>query len=177
MSRYRRVANEGGWYFFTVVLADRSTDLLVKEIDLLRGVYAQVQRKHSFETAAICILPDHLHAVWVLPEGDDRYPLRWSLIKAGFSRALPVAADRSPSKIAKRDKGIWQRRYWEHTIRDERDLERHVDDVDYNPVKHGLVADVADWPHSSFHRDVRRGIRTPAWRPDAGSFEGYFGEE
>jgi putative transposase len=135
MSRYRRAKVEAGVFFFTVTLADRSSDLLVRHVDRLRTIYRLVQQRYSFETIAVCILPDHLHAVWSLPEGDSNFPLRWSLIKSGFSRELAGVARRSASKIAKRDKGIWQRRYWEHAIRDDVDLARHVDYVHFNPVK------------------------------------------
>ena len=140
MSRYRRAKIEGGVFFFTVTLADRSSDLLVRHIDRLRRVYSSVQKRHPFETiraftpvfagyVAICVLPDHLHAVWSLPPGDTNFPLRWSLIKSGFSRGLAGAERRTMSKIARREKGIWQRRYWEHAIRDDTDLARHVDDL------------------------------------------------
>ena len=127
MSRYRRYFVEGGIYFFTVTLADRSSDLLVRYIDRLRHAYDVARRRFPFDTNAICILPDHLHAIWTLPEGDSDFPRRWSLIKSGFSRALPPADDRSASKAARREKGIWQRRYWEHAIRDDADFARHVD--------------------------------------------------
>ena len=149
MSRYRRAKIEGGAFFFTLALADRSSDLLVREIERLRGAYTVIQDRLPFETIAICILPDHLHALWLLPEGDADFASRWSIFKSGFSRGLPVAPSRSTSKIAKRERGIWQRRYWEHAIRDDADLERHIDYFHYNPVKHGLVSRVADWPHSS----------------------------
>src|SRR5215475_12363937 len=135
MPRYRRAKIEGGVFFFTVTLADRSSDLLVLHIDRLRQVYISVQQRYPFETIAICVLPDHLHAVWSLPEGDSNFPLRWSLIKSGFSRGLAGNARPSASKIAKRDKGIWQRRYWEHAIRDDADLARHVDYIHFNPSK------------------------------------------
>jgi REP element-mobilizing transposase RayT len=113
MSRYRRAKIEGGTFFFTVALADRSGTILVQHIDHLRRAYKFVVDHYPFETAAICILPDHLHAIWSLPKGDWNFALRWSLIKSRFSRALPTADLRSQSQIAKRDKGIWQRRYWE----------------------------------------------------------------
>src|SRR5262244_760943 len=146
MARYRRAKVEGGVFFFTVALADRSSDLLVRHIDRLRGVYTSVRERYPFETIAICVLPDHLHAIWSLPQGDTNFPLRWNLIKGGFSRGLPDAAQRSSSKIARREKGIWQRRYWEHTIPDDADLARHVDYIHFNPVKHGHVSRTCDWP-------------------------------
>ena len=176
MPRYQRAHVAGGTFFFTVTIADRSDDLLVREVDRLRRVYRSVQSRYPFETIAICILPDHLHAVWSLPEGDADFPLRWSLIKSGFSRGLRVVAPRSARHIAKREKGIWQRRYWEHAIRDERDLARHVDYIHFNPAKHGLVARVRDWPHSSFHQYVARGELPEDWGGDMRELSGSFGE-
>jgi putative transposase len=176
MTRYRRAKVEGGVFFFTVTLADRSSDLLVRHVDQLRRVYASVQNRHAFETIAICVLPDHLHAIWSLPEGDTNFPLRWSQIKSGFSRELTTGAQRSSSKIAKREKGIWQRRYWEHAVRNDADLQRHVDYIHFNPVKHGYVTKVSEWPHSSFGRFVARGLLPPDWGGDATDTPGAFGE-
>jgi putative transposase len=139
-------------------------------------VYASVQKRYPFETIAICVLPDHLHAIWWLPEGDTDFSLRWSLIKAGFSRGLPGEKQRSNSKIAHRERGIWQRRYWEHAIRNDADLERHVDYIHFNPVKHGYVSQVSDWPHSSFHRYVARGDLPEDWGGEVGEASGNFGE-
>jgi putative transposase len=175
MSRYIRAEIKGSVFFFTVVLAERPNDLLVCEIDRLRRAYRAVQQRRPFETVAICILPDHLHAVWALPEDDADFSTRWSLIKSGFSRGLD-ARPRSASKLSKREKGIWHRRYWEHAIRDEADLERHVDYVHFNPVKHGHVARVVDWPFSSFHRDVERGLLAEDWGGDMREIQGSFGE-
>jgi putative transposase len=176
MSRYRRAHLKGGTFFFTLTLADRASDMLVRHVDQLRETYRAVQERHPFKTIAICILPDHLHAIWSLPENDADFSVRWSRIKSKFSRGLPPAASRSPSKIAKRDKGVWQRRYWEHLIRDEADLERHVDYIHFNPVKHGLVARVRDWPYSSFHDHVKRGILPQDWGGDVREVTGSFGE-
>jgi putative transposase len=176
MSRYRRAKIEGGVFFFTLTLADRSSDLLVRQIDRLRRMYVSAQRRNPFETIAICVLPDHLHAIWELPDGDSNFSLRWSLIKSGFSRGLPLETPRSVSKLARRERGLWQRRYWEHAIRDDLDLERHVDYIHFNPVKHGYVSKVADWPHSTFHRYVERGILPLDWGGDAGEITGRFGE-
>jgi putative transposase len=174
MSRYRRLEIEGGAFFFTLALAERGSNLLVRHIERLRSAYAAVEKRHPFETVAICILPDHIHALWQLPDGDADYASRWSLLKSGFSRGLPPAK-RSMSKIRKREKGIWQRRYWEHAIRNDIDFKRHVDYIHYNPVKHGLVTRVADWPFSIFHRYVAQGILPGDWAGDA-SLSGRFGE-
>ena len=176
MSRYRRVKIEGGLFFFTLTLADRSSDLLVRHIERLRRAYKVTQQRFPFETVAICILPDHLHAVCLLPDGDSDFSARWSLFKSDFSRGLPAAQSRSASKIKKREKGIWQRRYWEHVIRDEADLERHVNYIHYNPVKHELVSRVVDWPHSSFHRSVEQGLLPADWGGDTMDINGNFGE-
>jgi putative transposase len=140
MPQYRRAKIEGGWFFFTLTLADRSADLLVRHIERLRAAYATARKRDPFETIAICVLPDHLHAIWALPPDDADFSRRWSLIKHDFSRGLAGNPNRSPSKLAKREKGIWQRRYWEHAIRGDADLARHIDYIHYNPVKHGLVS-------------------------------------
>jgi putative transposase len=140
-----------------------------------------IQERYPFQTIAICVLPDHLHAVWSLPLGDADFPLRWSLIKSGSSRGLPGNMQPSSSKIARRERGIWQRRYWEHAIRDDADLERqglerHVDYIHFNPVKHGHVSQVCDWPHSSFHRYVARGVLPLDWGGCVRDATGAFGE-
>ena len=166
MSRYRRVKIDGGWFFFTLTLADRSTDLLVRHIQRLRNAYAAALKRDPFETIAICVLPDHLHAIWALPPDDADFSRRWSLIKHNFSCGLPGDPRRSRSKLAKREKGIWQRRYWEHAIRDDADLGRHVDYIHFNPVKHGLVSRACDWPYSSFHHYVVRDLLPRDWGGD-----------
>jgi putative transposase len=176
MSHYRRAKVAGGLFFFTLALADRSSDLLIREIHRLRVAYRFAQERLPFDTISICILPDHLHTVWQLPEGDTNFSSRWSLIKSNFSRGLPAAKARSASKIRKREKGIWQRRYWEHAIRDDADLERHVDYIHYNPVKHGFVSRVVDWPHSSFRRYVERGLLPRDWGGDMIDNDAHFGE-
>ncbi|KQO41254.1 transposase [Pseudomonas chengduensis] len=175
MPHYRRERIPGATYFFTVTLADRRSRLLVEEIALLRQVYVEASKRMPFKTVAICVLPDHLHAVWELPEDDRDYSRRWALIKSQFSRALPAMASVSASKSRRREKGVWQRRFWEHRIRDEEDLARHVDYIHFNPVKHGLVSQVGDWPYSSFHRYVGRGLLPADWggRDDG---DGEFGE-
>jgi putative transposase len=174
MPNYRRSLVPGATYFFTIALADRGSELLTREIDKFRAAYGATQAAHPFDTIAICVLPEHLHAIWTLPENDCDYALRWRLIKGRFSAGLPAQA-RGSSKAAKREKGIWQRRYWEHQIRDEDDLARHVDYIHYNPVKHGWVQQVKDWRHSSFHRSVQRGDLPASWASVAAP-DGLFGE-
>jgi putative transposase len=176
MPRYIRAAVPGATYFFTVTLADRESDLLVREIERLRRAYAGVQRRLPFETVAVCVLPDHLHAIWRLPEGDSAYAIRWQQIKRSFSLGLDNRALVTSSQHGKRERGIWQRRYWEHLIRDDDDLARHVDYIHFNPVKHGHVRRVADWPYSSFHRWVKDGRLPAAWGLAESAGEGRFGE-
>lgn len=161
--RYRRTLVPGGTYFFTVNLLDRDRSLLVEHIDMLRAAIKAVRAKHPFEIDAWVVLPDHLHALWTLPAGDADYPTRWALIKAGFSRGLLADEPIAGSRRKKGERGIWQRRYWEHAIRDETDLERHANYIHYNPVKHGYVRRVVDWPFSTFHRDIARGIYSRDW--------------
>jgi putative transposase len=175
MPQYRRSKFKGSVFFFTVVLSERSSNLLFTEIERFRQAYRTVQQRRPFETIAICVLPDHVHALWALPEGDADFSIRWNLIKGGFSRGLDPKL-RSASKVAKREKGIWQRRYWEHAIRDDADMERHVDYIHFNPVKHGHVTRAADWPHSSFHRYVERGWLVADWGGDIRDIQGSFGE-
>ena len=176
MPRYVRANIAGGTFFFTVAIADRSDDLLVREIERLRDSYRLVQERHPFETIAICILPDHMHAVWTLPENDTDFPTRWNLIKGYFSCGYFDPTPRPARRIARREKGLWQRRYWEHVIRDERDLARHIDYIHFNPVRHKLVPRVRDWPHSSFHRYVACGDLPEDCGGDIREISGAFGE-
>jgi len=176
MPEYRRTKHPGGTFFFTVAIADRSDDLLVREIERLRDTYRLVQQRRPFQTIAICVLPDHVHAIWSLPDNDADFSSRWNLIKSGFSRGLAASALRSPRQISKREKGLWQRRYWEHVIRNEADLQRHIDYIHFNPVKHRLVSRVIDWPHSSFHQYVEREELPPDWGGDVREIAGSFGE-
>jgi putative transposase len=163
MTRYRRAFVPGATYFFTVNLADRQATLLVDHIDLLRDAIRYTRKRHPFDIDAMVVLPDHLHAVWTLPLGDANFPLRWRLIKTWFSRNLPHGEHRRASQVSKGERGVWQRRYWEHLIRDETDLARHVDYTHWNPVKHGHVARAVDWPYSTFHRFVRDGVLAEDW--------------
>jgi putative transposase len=174
--KYRRANITGGTYFFTVNLADRDRALLTEHANTLRQVMREVQRSHPFHVDAIVILPEHLHTLWTLPSEDCDYPTRWMLIKGGFSRRMALGEKRSASRLRKGERGIWQRRYWEHVIRDEGDYERHISYIHYNPVKHGHVARAADWPHSSIHRYIARGAIDPAWGIGAVEDEGDFGE-
>ncbi|HXC89207.1 MAG TPA: transposase [Stellaceae bacterium] len=176
MTAYRRNFVAGGTYFFTVNLAGRRSRLLIGNIELLRAAFRNTRRTHPFTIDAIVVLPDHLHAVWTLPEGDADFPLRWQLIKAGFSRGLSFEEAISTSRLRKRERGIWQRRYWEHTLRDADDFARHIDYIHVNPVKHGHVKRVRDWPFSSFHRMVRLGVYPEDWAGGPEDDAGGFGE-
>ncbi len=173
MSDYRRLRVGGATVFFTVVLAERGSDLLTREIGALREAVREVRAAHPFRIEAWVVMPDHLHAVWTLPEGDADYSMRWGAIKAGFVMRLRRAGFSPPTtlpriasgryaglkpglRVEKREVAVWQRRFWEHHIRDDSDLRAHVEYCWFNPVKHGFVEDPADWPYSSYHRDRQR---------------------
>jgi putative transposase len=175
MPDYRRNRVEGGTFFFTLALADRRSDLLVREVAALRASVSRTRALYPFRIDAWVVLPEHLHAVWTLPEGDADFPTRWTLIKRGFSARIAKGESRSSSRIAKAERGIWQRRFWEHTVRNEADFARHVDYVHFNPVKHGLVGSVCDWPFSSFRRAVSCGYYPIDWGSDEEDI-GEFGE-
>ncbi|MFT4276951.1 MAG: transposase [Rhodopseudomonas sp.] len=175
MPNYRRAFVPGGCWFFTVALLERRNTLLVDHITALRDAVARTRERFPFEIDAVVVLPDHLHAVWTLPPGDADFSTRWRLIKTHFAKAPPKEERLSAVRARRGERGIWQRRFWEHLIRDEADYARHVEYCMINPVKHGLVSRVQDWPTSSFHRDVRRGVFPLDWAGDA-SVEGEFGE-
>jgi putative transposase len=164
MRTYVRTRIPGGTYFFTVNLAEREGNrLLVDRIDDLREAYRATRKDHPFRTDAIVVLPEHLHALWTLPENDANFSTRWALIKARFSRAIERSEVRSASRLRRGERGIWQRRFYEHTIRDVDDFARHVDYIHWNPVKHAWVDHAIEWPFSTFHRFVRSGIIAPDW--------------
>lgn len=163
MSHYLRNRVLGGCYFFTVNLLERKKHLLTEHIDSLRHAFRSVKEKRPFHLDACVILPEHLHCIMTLPEGDDDFSGRWRAIKKNFSKQLPVTEYRSEVRLKGHERGIWQRRFWEHTIRDDNDYIQHIDYIHYNPVKHGWVTQVKDWPHSSFHLFVEQGIYSPEW--------------
>jgi putative transposase len=164
MTRYRRIYAPGATWFFTVNLAERNRNaLLVDKIDPLRQAFRYVKQRHPFRIDAIVVIPDHLHCIWTLPEGDTDYSNRWSLIKGQFSRSVEKNERVSASREGKRERGIWQRRFWAHLITDQEDFNRHVDYIHWNPVKHGKANRVADWPYSSFHHYVKLGVYPSAW--------------
>jgi putative transposase len=133
----------------------------------LRDAVAAARESHAFTIDAFVVLPDHLHAIWKLPPGDCDFSTRWRLIKNRFARALPKRERLSAVRAARNERGIWQRRFWEHLIRDEADYTRHVEYCYINPFKHRLVTRVQDWPYSSFHRDVRAGLFPEDWGGDS----------
>lgn len=171
MSRYRRTHNKGTSYFFTVVTYRRQQILCDLQIrTALRQAIKTVREKYPFKIEAWVLLPDHLHCIWTLPPDDVNYSFRWGMIKRLVSRACAKDYKRhdwiNASKRKHRESTIWQRRYWEHQIRNEQDFARHVDYIHYNPVKHGICNRVMDWPYSTFHREVARGIYTEDWAGD-----------
>ncbi|HEY5790920.1 MAG TPA: transposase [Gammaproteobacteria bacterium] len=158
---YRRARQPGGTYFFTVVTHARQP-LLIDHVDRLRRAFRTVRARAPFDLEAIVILPDHLHAVWRLPQGDADFSSRWQRIKRLFSSGIDLASG-DGSRQRKRERAVWQRRFWEHAIRDGEDWRRHVDYIHFNPVKHGVAPSPGQWPHSSFRRAVQQGWYAADW--------------
>ncbi|TKJ36770.1 MAG: transposase [Planctomycetes bacterium B3_Pla] len=162
MSYYRRARFCGGYYFFTVVTYKRrkilTGDLARKH---LRKAFEKIRSRRYFKTIAFCLLPEHLHCIWQLPPDDGDFSTRWSLVKRDFTmNFLKEGGDefaQSTSRLKHRHRGVWQKRFWEHQIRDERDLQNHIDYIHYNPVKHGLAKNVDQWSWSTYHKYVESG--------------------
>lgn len=173
MVNYRRATVPGASYFFTVTLRDRRSSILVEQIAALREALQTIRRARPFRIDAMAVLPDHIHAIWTLPPDDRDYSGRWRAIKAGFTRAMRESGASLPAD-RRGEYGLWQRRFWEHLIRDDTDFARHVDYIHFNPVRHGLVKRPADWPWTSLQRYIRQGIVAPDWATDMD--EGRFGE-
>ena len=168
MSRFRRVSIAGGCYFFTVVSYRRRPILCGDTVrHALRRAIEEVRVKRPFSIDAWVLLPDHLHCIWTLPQGDADYSNRWMMIKRLVSIACRDDCRRidwiGQSRQQHRESTMWQRRFWEHHIRDDEDLSRHLDYVHFNPVKHGLVSNAADWPYSTFDRYVKKGVYPSDW--------------
>ena len=164
MSDYRRYFVPGGSYFFTINLLERRNNrMLVTQIDALREAVRKTKLERPFRMDGWVVLPEHMHLMITLPTDDTDFSNRIKAIKIRFNRAIPAIERRSDVRVAKGERGIWQRRFWEHVIRDERDFEKHLDYLHFNPVKHGHVARVQDWPHSTFHRWVERGVYSMDW--------------
>ncbi len=181
MPEYRRANTKGGTYFFTVNTLRRQPILTEPSIRrALREAISQTRASYPFEIIAWVLLPDHLHCIWRLPENDADFPKRWGMIKRHVSRQCAAEFNHpewlSESRVARKETSLWQRRYWEHCIRDDADLMRHVEYIHWNPVKHGLAKRVADWPYSTFHRYVTNGMYPPDWGSGEISFDGGFGE-
>jgi putative transposase len=166
MSQYTRSHVPGGTFFFTAALLERRLASLTDHIGHLREAFRMVRSKRPFQVDAIVILPDHLHCIWTLPQDDTDYSTRWRLIKTRFAACIPAGERLSARRAAKGERAIWQRRFWEHTIRDEADYSAHVDYIHFNPVKHGYALRAADWPHSSFHRFVANSLLSEDWGAD-----------
>jgi putative transposase len=163
--RYRRIYVKGGTYFFTVVTYQR-VKLFTNQInmELLNDAFDYVHNRHPFNIIAQVILPDHIHTIWELPEGDSDYPTRWYLCKSYFSRNFNRLSSKPASfRASKGERTVWQRRYWEHTIKNDKDLDNHIDYIHFNPVHHGLVEMPAEWIYSSFDRFVQEGRYDADW--------------
>lgn len=182
MPEYRRAHVEGGIFFFTVVTYDRQPIFAnATARGFLHQAWEDTCNRFPFETVAICLLPDHLHCIWHLPEDEWDFSTRWGQIKSQFSKKylkeIEPGQEHNPSRDRRGEASIWQRRFWEHTIRDEEDLHTHLDYIHYNPVKHGYVTSPADWKWSSFLRFVKLGAYELDWGagdfkiPDAGLIE------
>jgi putative transposase len=168
MPDYRRAFTPGGTYFFTVVTDRRRPILCDPPVRAaLREALRSVRAAHPFDIDSWVLLPDHLHCIWVLPDGDTAFPRRWAMVKRAVTQrcgsSLHVESWATPSKRRRHESTLWQRRYWEHQIRDAGDLNRHRDYLHWNPVKHGYVSRVSDWPYSTFHRFVRQEHYAPDW--------------
>jgi putative transposase len=168
MPDYRRLFSPGGTFFFTVVTWQRKPIFAEPQARVLLGeAFRQTADRYPFQTNAICLLPDHLHCIWTLPEDETDYSIRWRFLKAYLSRNISPASgmrsELSASRVKRREASIWQRRFWEHRIRDEEDFQRHLDYIHFNPVKHDLVQNVGDWPWSSFRRYVGLGWYPAVW--------------
>jgi putative transposase len=168
MPEYRRSYLPGGTFFFTLVTFNRRPIFSKPEArELFHKIYEKVNLKHPFITVAYCLLLEHFHCLWTLPEGDTNYSLRFSEIKRQFSHRyineIEPVLEKNASRVKREEVSLWQRRFWEHTIRDEQDLHNHIDYIHYNPIKHGLVKNVREWEDSSFHRFVEQGLYEIEW--------------
>jgi putative transposase len=168
MPNYRRANTKGGTYFFTVVTYRRRKILTLPDSrQALRNAIVKIKRDYPFSIDAWVLLPDHLHCLWTMPDNDADFSSRWGLIKAAFSKQTQAELHQekwmNESKRKHRESAIWQRRFWEHRIRDEKDYAAHVDYIHFNPVKHGYVQKVREWPYSTFHRFVQSGVHPVDW--------------
>ncbi|MFT5663035.1 MAG: putative transposase [Gammaproteobacteria bacterium] len=172
MPNYIRNRIKGGCYFFTVNLLERHQNhLLIEQIDLLRNVVRQVKHKYPFHIDGWVVLPEHMHFMFTLPQGDDDYATKIRPIKTLFSKNLPKTERRSTVRQKRGERGIWQRRFWEHSIRDESDYKAHMDYLHNNPVKHSHVEQVKDWSYSTFHHLIKCQVYPENWGGNIVEFE------
>ena len=174
MVHYRRNRQAGGTYFFTINLYDRNSNLLIENIDLLKEVIKKVHQNMPYKQEAFVVLPEHIHAIWTLPINDNNYPVRWRYIKTYFTQGL-LQKNYPLKKNRKGEYFVWQKRYWEHTIKNTKDYVSHINYIHYNPVKHGLVTSPKDWPYSTFHQFVRERKLSESWG-EVDNNHGYYGE-
>jgi putative transposase len=180
LADYRRCHVPGGSYFFTVV-TERRAGILANDVarDCLREAIRHCQQRWPFRVDALVMLPDHVHAIWTMPDDDFDYSKRWGIVKKHFTQTwLTLGGTEqsvTASRLRYRRRGVWQRRFWEHALRDERDYQTHFDYLHFNPVKHGLVKNVADWPYSSFHRWVTEGVYSDRWGSNIDDYAGLQG--
>ena len=165
MRSYIRDKSKGGTYFLTMTLLNRKSQLLTNHIDEFRQAYRLTKQNHDFELHALVLLPDHVHILITLAEDSDDYAIIIGNIKTHFSRQVSKLDNEiiSYSRSKKRERGIWQRRFWEHRIRDELDYQRHMDYIHSNAVKHGYVARPVDWPYSTFKKCIDEGFYSSDW--------------
>ncbi len=172
---YRRAFTPGGSYFFTLVTEQRRPVFASNDnVSLLREAFRRVRKTRPFDIDAMVVLPEHLHCIWTLPPGDADFATRWRLIKTWFTKHCEPQWRTTPNvaRAVKHEQAVWQHRYWEHQLRDAADFEKHVDYIHFNPVKHGHVTSAADWPYSSFHRDVKAGVYPADWGQDGKDCKG-----
>jgi putative transposase len=163
MPNYRRSHLTGGTFAFTVNLENRRSELLTRQIQSFRTCVKVLRQTRPFQIDAWVILPDHMHCLWTLPTDDTDYSGRWRDIKTRFSKSLPNVEAQTAEQTVRFGRNIWQKRFWEHTIRDERDYRNHMDYIHFNPIKHGYVTQPADWPFSTFKHCVALGLYDPSW--------------
>jgi putative transposase len=178
--RYRRAVVPGGTFFFTLVTYKRRPIFAAPQaVELLRSTFRHTLEHLPFTVIASVILPEHMHFIWTLPPEVSDFSTRWRLIKSDFTRhwCAKESLSESASRVLKGEKDVWQRRFWEHVIRDEFDLSRHIEYIHYNPVKHGLVSSPGDWEFSSFKKFVREGFYPADWGGNAKTWEGQDGME
>ncbi len=181
MPRYIRSKSKGATYFFTVNTHQRQPILTQPiNVEAIRLAIQKTKQCLPFKIDAWVVMPDHMHAIWTLPDNDHDYSKRWGIFKMSVSKTCKSHGffqDKTQSQLKRNESGLWQRRFWEHEIRDENDYKTHMDYLHWNPVKHGLTSNVCDWPYSSFHKLVDKGVYEKSWGCNDKAFGlGKFGE-